>query len=311
MRDYAKVAPTFWTGETGKAIRRRGPEGVICALYLMSSPASNMLGLYYQPILYMAHETGLGVERASEGLRVCIEEGLCSYDEASEFVWVHEMASFQIGKGLKAADNRCVGVQRDYDSLPDNPFLAAFFDRYCSDFHLSRRRGGEGACRPLRSQEQEQEQEEDQSSLRSDSSMPPALDLAGGDAGQGSKPDLKTRKADRIRQIAEEAQAAFNATLAKPHGLLTRCTVLNKPRIKAVEKALPTVRSLCQQLFGSERVPAEFWELYFETAADDPFHSGRQGGGPGHENWLPDFEFLLRETTIAKLADRALSGVSQ
>ena len=52
MRDYAKVMPTFWTGETGKAIRRRGPEGVICALYLMSSPASNMLGLYYQPILY-------------------------------------------------------------------------------------------------------------------------------------------------------------------------------------------------------------------------------------------------------------------
>ena len=180
MRDYAKVMPTFWTGETGKAIRRRGPEGVICALYLMSSPASNMLGLYYQPILYMAHETGLGVERASEGLRVCIEEGLCSYDEGSEFVWVHEMATFQIGKGLKASDNRCVGVQRDYDSLPDNPFLGAFFDRYKADFHLTRRRGSEGPSRPLSSQEQEQEQEqeEEQSSLRSDSQPPAdAVDL--------------------------------------------------------------------------------------------------------------------------------------
>lgn len=38
MRDYAKLAPTFWTGITGKALRRRGPEGVIVALYLISSP---------------------------------------------------------------------------------------------------------------------------------------------------------------------------------------------------------------------------------------------------------------------------------
>ncbi|MNM28139.1 hypothetical protein D3C81_386470 [compost metagenome] len=153
--------------------------------------------------------------------------------------------------------------------------------------------------------------EEKLSSLRSDSSMPPALDLTGGDAGQGEKSDLNTRKADRVRQIAEDARTAFNANMAKPIGLLSRCTVLNKPRIKAVEKALPTVRALCQQLYGNERVTPQFWQMYFETAADDPFHSGRQGGGQGHENWEPDFEFLLRETTIAKLADRALSEVAQ
>ena len=52
MREYAKVAPTFWTGKTGKDIKRRGIEGVVMATYLMSSPHSNMLGLFYQPILY-------------------------------------------------------------------------------------------------------------------------------------------------------------------------------------------------------------------------------------------------------------------
>lgn len=229
-------------------------------------------------------------------------------------------------------DISSVDVQRMLDELSSNGLIAFYTNDSKAYLHVTgwkkhqkidrptfkhpaypgtARRVLDESSPPEGSGEEGKGEEEEQSSLRSDSSMPPALDLAGGDAGQGSKPDLKTRKADRIRQIAEEAQAAFNATLAKPHGLLTRCTVLNKPRIKAVEKALPTVRSLCQQLFGSERVPAEFWELYFETAADDPFHSGRQGGGPGHENWLPDFEFLLRETTIAKLADRALSGVSQ
>lgn len=148
------------------------------------------------------------------------------------------------------------------------------------------------------------------SSLRSDSSMPAALDLTGDDAGRGEKPDLKTRKTDRIRQIAEDAQAAFNATLAKPNGLLAKCSVLNKPRLKAVENSLPTARQLCQRLFGNERVTPQFWQLYFETAADDEFYSGRAKGGQGHENYVPDFELLLREKTIAKLADRALSEVT-
>lgn len=158
---------------------------------------------------------------------------------------------------------------------------------------------------------------EDLSSLRSDSSNAAGVDLLGDAAGQGkgqgqdAKADLKARKADRIREIAADAQAAFNATMAKPHGLLSKCTVLNKPRLKAVENALPTVRQLCQQLFGSERVTPQFWKLYFESAADDDFYSGRAKGGPGHENYVPDFEVLLREKTIAKLADRALSEVVQ
>lgn len=171
----------------------------------------------------------------------------------------------------------------------------------------SARRALDEPSPPEGSGEEGKGEEGEQSSLRSDSSVPPALDLVGGNVGQGSQPDLKARKADRIRQIAEEAQTAFNATLAKPHGLLAKCTVLNKPRLKAVEAALPTVRQLCQQLFGSERVTPEFWELYFESAAEDDFYSGRVKGGPGHENYVPDFEVLLREKTIAKLADRALS----
>jgi hypothetical protein len=78
MREYAKLGPTFWTGETGKALRRRGSKALLAAAYLISSPHSNMLGLYYQPILYMAHETGMGIDGASEGLAACIECGFCS-----------------------------------------------------------------------------------------------------------------------------------------------------------------------------------------------------------------------------------------
>ncbi|AZR23508.1 hypothetical protein NX81_015755 [Xanthomonas vasicola] len=144
--------------------------------------------------------------------------------------------------------------------------------------------------------------EEERSSLRSDSSASLTLTTP-----RPPPADLSKRKAERIQQIAEEAQAAYNRVLAKPVGELTACTVLNKPRLKAVEKALPTVRAICRQLYGNERVTAEFWTALFETAADDEFHSGRKPGGAGHENWKPDFEYLLRENVIAKLFDRAMT----
>jgi hypothetical protein len=166
VREYAKVGPTFWTGATGKALRRRGIEGVLVALYLVSSPHSNMLGLYYQPLMYMAHETGLGIEGASKGLQSCIEVGFCSYDTDTEMVWVHEMAAWQIAESLSSTDKRCRGIQKDYEAVPDCPFVGPWFDRYREAYHLTNRREfqqpqpvqKQAPSKPLRSQEQEQEQ---------------------------------------------------------------------------------------------------------------------------------------------------------
>lgn len=133
MREYAKAVPRMWHGRTMKALRKN-PEGLIVALYLMTSPSSNMLGLFAQPVLYMAYETGLGEEGARKGLQQCVDAGYCSYDDESEFVWVHEMASYQIAPELKASDLRCKGIQKDYDALPDNPFLGDFFAKYGGPF---------------------------------------------------------------------------------------------------------------------------------------------------------------------------------
>lgn len=140
MRKYGNVAPTFWTGETGRALVARGSEAVVASLYLMTAPGSNMLGLYYQPLLFMAHETGLGVEGATKGLQACIDVNFCLHDSRGHFVWVVEMARFQISEQLEPKDLRCKGIQNAYDELPDNPFLGLFFDQYARAFHLTRRR---------------------------------------------------------------------------------------------------------------------------------------------------------------------------
>lgn len=165
MRDYGKVSPQFWIGETGKKLRKAGAEAQVVSLYLMTCPHSNMIGLFYVPLMYIAHETGLGMEGASKGLQGAIEAGFCSYDEASEVVWVHEMARFQIGESLSQGDKRCKGVQNEYDGVPENPFLSAFYEKYRAPFWMSRNRAEvrtiEAPSKPLASQEQEQEQEQE------------------------------------------------------------------------------------------------------------------------------------------------------
>lgn len=134
------MSPKFWIGATGKHLRQAGIEAQMVALYLLTSPHANMSGLYYQPLMYLAHETGLGIEGASKGLQRAIEVGFCAYDGASEVVWVYHMASYQVGKELKPADKRCLGMQYEYNELPENPYLAMFYDKYETAFCLTKKR---------------------------------------------------------------------------------------------------------------------------------------------------------------------------
>lgn len=194
MRDYAKVSSRIWTGETGKALRGH-PEAQIVRDYLLTSPHSNMLGLYYLPELYIAHETGLPSEGASKGLRRVVEVGFASYDPLEEVVWVYNMAAWQVladGQvSMSPKDNRVKGVNKAYAGLPKCMFLGSFFDRYASVFHLENRRPdstesaspSEAPSKALRSQEQEQEQEQEKDPLSEDR----------GGAGGGSHSPSLTR----------------------------------------------------------------------------------------------------------------------
>ena len=98
MREYAKVAPQFWTGTTGKRLRGMGRDVQVVALYLVTCPSANMLGLYYLPLPTLCHEIGMKPEGALKALRRVSEGGFATYDTASEHVWVKEMARFQIGE---------------------------------------------------------------------------------------------------------------------------------------------------------------------------------------------------------------------
>lgn len=167
MRDYASVSPSFWTGITGRELRKLGPTCQVLALYLISCPHANMLGLYYLPLAYISVDTGIPLEGAMEGLARLSEAGFCKYDAPSEWVFVAKMAKYQVlsaGECLKDGDKRLIGVQRQYASLPNNPFLFDFYQIYGSAFRITEPRGLSPSIAPsipLASQEQEQEQEQE------------------------------------------------------------------------------------------------------------------------------------------------------
>lgn len=136
MRKHANVSAQFWTGATGKQIRKAGIEAQLLALYLVTSPHSNMLGIYYLPILYICHETGLSDARARKALDGLASLEFCEYDESTEHVWVREMVRYQLGEDLDADDNRVKGVKAMLKKLAKNPFTSKFVAKYAEMYHL-------------------------------------------------------------------------------------------------------------------------------------------------------------------------------
>lgn len=189
MRDYAKVSPQFWTGRTGKALKAASPEAVIVAMYLMTSPHANMIGLYYCPLVYIAHDTGLGLEGASKGLQSCIEAGFCTFDADTDTVFVHEFAAYQIGDELSSKDLRSKGVANELSKAPKGVCHQAFMARYAVAFCLPVQSENasplEAPSKPLRSQEQEQEQEQDVGAPNA----PPPVPVATAPASRGCRLD--------------------------------------------------------------------------------------------------------------------------
>lgn len=180
MRDYSKVSPRFWTGDTGRQIRELGRDAQVIAFYLFTCPSANMLGLYYLNLPTLCHETGSPLEGALEALRSLENIGFAHYDPISEHVYLPNMAREQVGERLKDKDNRHVSVLRELESLRKTPFFNSFVERYRDAYRLhdvqlnkplpspsggtpkGLPRGSKDPSTPLRSQEQEQEHEHEQ-----------------------------------------------------------------------------------------------------------------------------------------------------
>lgn len=295
MRDYAKVSPKFWTGDTGQRIVARGSEALIVALYLMTSPHSNMLGLYRLPTLYLAEETGLSPEGASKGLTECMEEGFCDYDPQSKMVWVFEMASYQIASELKSGDLRVKGINKEYNGLPNMPFLGSFFDRYADKFHLADRREfipkDTGVVLSLVSPSKAP-------------SKPGAGEGTGAGARTGIKPSASSPAKLPTCQTAEVI-ALYHEILPD----LPKVRLHTKGRVRAIAKVwawvLTSTKSdhVTRRAQTPEQALAWFRE-YFERARSNDFLMGKTPRTGDHANWQCDLDFLLTDKGMKHVIEK-------
>lgn len=120
-----------------------------------------------------------------------------------------------------------------------------------------------------------------------------------------SKGEPSTPIAARLNQVTDEAIDAYNRLLAEPLGL-TKATAVGIDKKRGyVRRSLKTVREVCREAYGSDRIEPQFWDDYFTAQAADDFIAGRSPRGKGHENWRPDFDYLTRPEVIAKAFERA------
>lgn len=141
MRDYARIAPTFWTRGSGKRLRGC-PEAQVVALYLMSSPSTNMVGIFHLALPTLLHETGLTAEAALKGLARCAEEDLAHWDESEELVFIPALARHQLGERMSAGkngkpDNKVHAIKKALAPFKGHRFYDLFLDRYAEAYLLT------------------------------------------------------------------------------------------------------------------------------------------------------------------------------
>lgn len=140
---YAKLYPRFWTGQTGRAIRNlprsRRDAARILASYLIHCPFANAIGLYYLPLGVIADETGLSTARVTTALDDLASKPIdfANYDLATETIFVHNQALYQLGPTLEHADNRRTFILRELATYAHSPFIPHFLARYGAAYHLS------------------------------------------------------------------------------------------------------------------------------------------------------------------------------
>ncbi len=136
MRAYSKISPRFWSGDLGHRLRNEPPHVMLVALYLLTCPSANMIGLYYLPWPLVAHETGLTGTQVAEALARLEALDFVSLDEAVENVWVHEMARYQVGDTLHPKDNRVTGIRNLLERSGTTRLTGRFLARYAKVYHL-------------------------------------------------------------------------------------------------------------------------------------------------------------------------------
>jgi hypothetical protein len=179
MRAFAQFRPSFWTGETGRKLRGN-PGAQVLAAYLFTCSHANSAGLYYLPLAYASHETGLSLADVTSAMELLTAAGFAQYDAEAECVWVVNAAKEQTTRSPKAI----AGTLREVRMCTSRRLQAALEQMYGSQLEALRSGtvsraldtlSGEALLKETDS-EQETESEQDAREARALAAAKPAND---------------------------------------------------------------------------------------------------------------------------------------
>jgi len=141
---YSKISSNFFEKKTWKKITKISAECVAISLYLMTSPYSNLIGIYKMPAALLSHETGISIDKVIDTVKSLCEVGFCEYDEENSYIWVCDRSEEDIGN-LKPTDNQLKTALKIFKKLPEElSFKNRFLERnknimnhliYHEDYH--------------------------------------------------------------------------------------------------------------------------------------------------------------------------------
>jgi hypothetical protein len=290
MRDYAQLRPRFWTQGTGKELRG-DREAREMAVYLMSSPSSNLIGLYYLPLITMTHELGYDSVAAARTVLARLEAiGFALYDEPSEYVWVVNMCREQVGDDSRTGDNRIKGVVNELRKHTRNPFYSRFYQHYATayDFEYSTLPNPEAPSKPS---------EAPPKPLRRASAENVTPPESGSGSGTGSGTDIGGDAADAAGSVSEPGATRAKGDPVFDHWVMamgkrsgTKLNSARRGKLKARRSEGFTDTQLCEAIDGCKL---------------SDFHMGANERGEVYN----DLETILRNgSTVEKHRERLLAG---
>lgn len=135
LSEYSRMSKSAWISSTGRALRGKTEAQVLYA-YLVYNTHANMFGLYYLPKTFISYELGQTTKFIDNGLKELAKVGFAYYDNKTEYVFVVEMAHWQVGE-MHGGDRRITTANKYYASLMTNPFLGMFYNRYQDELSLT------------------------------------------------------------------------------------------------------------------------------------------------------------------------------
>lgn len=289
MRDYGVVHSTFWTSETTSSL---SDDGKLLAFYLMTCPHANALGCFRLSDGYVMDDLGWTKERVLKGFAELFAKGFAKRCGTTFWVVIFKHLYWNRPEN----PNQVKSVARLAMQVPKNASVVADLKN--------------ALCQHVTTEN------ELASCLLSDAIEGLSETVTQTVTQTVSEPSPNQIQIQIQNQIQKQKQQqgpsadAEGPTRSDPIPYQKIVDLYNRamvqlPKVREITaKRRTAIRTAWNE--SKDRQSLEFWEAYFAECSFDSFTNGTGPYRNGHENWRPDFDYLVRSATVTKVVERAL-----